>query len=167
MASPTRWIWVWVDSGSWWWTGRPGVLRFMGSQGVRHNWVTELTDSCAIWKQSTQPKAPQEHKLSASYLLFSKTNKQTKSPLSISQNKARFYLTSDHVIRGEGSDRWQSKWKVEPGSCSRNCMCFWDEDTIYNYLPSGFHFLRMTQGSQCLCISHFVSLSHILVCVQL
>ena len=30
MASPTRWIWVWVNSGSWWWTGRPGVLRFMG-----------------------------------------------------------------------------------------------------------------------------------------
>ena len=42
MASPTRWTWVWVNSGSWWWTGRPGVLRFMGSQGVRHDWVTEL-----------------------------------------------------------------------------------------------------------------------------
>ena len=34
--------WVWVDSGSWWWTGRPGVLWFMGSQRVGHNWVTEL-----------------------------------------------------------------------------------------------------------------------------
>ena len=33
---------VWVNSGSWWWTGRPGVLRFMGSQRVRHNWATEL-----------------------------------------------------------------------------------------------------------------------------
>ena len=32
MASPTQWTWVWVDSGSWWWTGRPGKLRFMGSQ---------------------------------------------------------------------------------------------------------------------------------------
>ena len=42
MASPTQWIWVWVDSGSWWWTGRPGVLQFMGSQGVGHNWATEL-----------------------------------------------------------------------------------------------------------------------------
>ena len=42
MASLTRWTWVWVNSGSWWWTGRPGVLRFMGSQRVRHNWVTEL-----------------------------------------------------------------------------------------------------------------------------
>ena len=42
MASPTRWAWVWVNSRSLWWTGRPGVLRFMGSQRVRHNWVTEL-----------------------------------------------------------------------------------------------------------------------------
>ena len=42
MASSTQWTWVWVNSGSWWWTGRPGVLRFMGSQRVGHNWVTEL-----------------------------------------------------------------------------------------------------------------------------
>ena len=33
---------VWVNSGSWWWIGRPGVLRFMGSQRVGHDWVTEL-----------------------------------------------------------------------------------------------------------------------------
>ena len=42
MASLTRWMWVWVNSGSWWWTERPGVLRFMGSQRVGHDWVTEL-----------------------------------------------------------------------------------------------------------------------------
>ena len=42
MTSPTGWTWVWVNSGSWWWTGRPGVLRFMGSQRVGHDWVTEL-----------------------------------------------------------------------------------------------------------------------------
>ena len=42
MASPTQWWWVWVNSGSWWWTGRPGVLPSMGSQRVRHDWVTEL-----------------------------------------------------------------------------------------------------------------------------
>ena len=42
MASPTQWTWVWVNSGSWWWTGRPGVLQSMGSQGVRHDWETEL-----------------------------------------------------------------------------------------------------------------------------
>ena len=37
MASPTQWTWVWVGSGSRWWTGRPGMLRFMGSQRVRHD----------------------------------------------------------------------------------------------------------------------------------
>ena len=42
MASPIWWTWVWVNSTSWWWTGRPGVQQFMGSQRVRHNWATEL-----------------------------------------------------------------------------------------------------------------------------
>ena len=42
MASLTQCTWVWVDSESWWWTGRPGVLRFMGSQRVRQDWATEL-----------------------------------------------------------------------------------------------------------------------------
>ena len=42
MASPTQWTWVWVNSGCWWWTGRPGVLWFMGSQRDGHNSVTEL-----------------------------------------------------------------------------------------------------------------------------
>ena len=42
MALLTQWTWVWVNSGSWWWTGRPGVLRFMGSQRVGQDWETEL-----------------------------------------------------------------------------------------------------------------------------
>ena len=42
VASLTRWTWVWVNSGSWWWTGRPGVQWFMGSQRVGHDWATEL-----------------------------------------------------------------------------------------------------------------------------
>ena len=42
MASATQWRWVWVNSGSWWWTGRPGMLWSMGLQRVGHDWVTEL-----------------------------------------------------------------------------------------------------------------------------
>ena len=42
MASLTWWIWVWVNSRRCWWTERPGVLRFMGSQRVGHDWATEL-----------------------------------------------------------------------------------------------------------------------------
>ena len=41
MASSTWWTWVWVSSGSWWWTGRPSVLQPMGSQRVGHDWGTE------------------------------------------------------------------------------------------------------------------------------
>ena len=44
MASPTQWTRVWVNSGSWWWTGRPGMLQSLGSQRVGHNWVLELTE---------------------------------------------------------------------------------------------------------------------------
>ena len=42
VASLTQWTWVWVNFGSWWWTGRPGMLQFMGSQRVGHDRVTEL-----------------------------------------------------------------------------------------------------------------------------
>ena len=42
MASLTQWTWVWVNSRSWWWTGRPRVLQSMGSQRVGHDWMTEL-----------------------------------------------------------------------------------------------------------------------------
>ena len=42
MASLTLWTWVWITSGSWWWTGKPGMLQSMGLQRVGHNWVTEL-----------------------------------------------------------------------------------------------------------------------------
>ena len=41
MASPTQWTWIWASSGSWWWTGKPGALQFMGSQRVGHDWMTK------------------------------------------------------------------------------------------------------------------------------
>ena len=62
MPSLTQWTWVWVNSGSWWWTGRPGMLRFMGSQRVGHDWATELkgnslaqkTERRPLWLQSSE-----------------------------------------------------------------------------------------------------------------
>ena len=53
MASPTGWPWVWVNSGSWWWTGRPGMLRFMGLQRVGHDWATEL--NWTMWSSKSTP----------------------------------------------------------------------------------------------------------------
>ena len=49
MASLTQWTWFWAGSGSWWWTGKPAVLQFMGLQRVGHDWATELN-----WQK--QPK---------------------------------------------------------------------------------------------------------------
>ena len=48
MASPTQWTWIWVNSRSWWWAGRPGVLQSMRLQRVRHDWATELNWSVSI-----------------------------------------------------------------------------------------------------------------------
>ena len=49
MASLTRWTWVWVNSGSWWCTGRPGVLQFMGSQS--RTWLSDSTElNWGVWQ---------------------------------------------------------------------------------------------------------------------
>ena len=61
MASLTRWTWVWINSGSWWWTGRPGVLWFMGSQRFGHDWATDLVSSDLMSvsiSQSIPPSLP-------------------------------------------------------------------------------------------------------------
>ena len=55
MASPTRWTWVWVNSGSWWWTGRPGVLQLVGSQRVPHDWATELDSGLNVYLSRIKP----------------------------------------------------------------------------------------------------------------
>ena len=76
MASLTRWTWVWAGFGSWWWTGKPGMLQSMGSQRVGHDWVTELKwtdtyqkrqEACAQkiikhkWKKSKTHKQMKRH----------------------------------------------------------------------------------------------------------
>ena len=52
MASPTQWTWVWASSGSWCWTGKPGVLQSLRSQSVEHYWVPELN-----WNDSLSTNA--------------------------------------------------------------------------------------------------------------
>ena len=57
-ASSTQWIWIWASSGSWWWTGKPGVLQSMGLQEVGHDWATEqpwfLAEELGGLKSQTQ-----------------------------------------------------------------------------------------------------------------
>ena len=52
-ASPTQWTWVWANSGSWCWTGRPGMLQIMRPQRVGHNWATELN-----WTEELPSSSP-------------------------------------------------------------------------------------------------------------
>ena len=62
MASLTQWTWVWVNSGSWWWTGRPGFLQSMGSQRVWHDWTIELNGFCLrSFPHSPSGKEPTIH----------------------------------------------------------------------------------------------------------
>ena len=48
MASPTRWTWVWANSGRWWWTGKPGVLQSMWWQRAGHDWAAEQQSSISL-----------------------------------------------------------------------------------------------------------------------
>ena len=70
MTSLTRWTWVWVNSGSWWWTGRPDMLRFMGLQRVGQDWVTELN-----WRLKLCVLFQLSHKMSLKVTLT--THKET------------------------------------------------------------------------------------------
>ena len=54
-ASLTQWTWVWVNSGSWWWIGRPGVLQSMGLQRVRHDWLNQTELRVQVCDQLDTP----------------------------------------------------------------------------------------------------------------
>ena len=81
MASPTWWTWVWVNSRSWWWTGRPGVLRFMESQRIGHDWVTELNWTEDLFNVITQQTLI-EYLLCTKNIFYSLKNLGTQKSLS-------------------------------------------------------------------------------------
>ena len=68
------WTWVWVNSGRWWWTGRPGVLEFTGLQRVGHSWVTELN-----WLKWSQSRLSHKQLLSGIFKHFPKLVTDTAS----------------------------------------------------------------------------------------
>ena len=81
MASLTWWMWVWVNSGSWWWTGRPGMLRFMGLQRVGHDWATELN-----WYHLLKFKKIEEYRREIFFFFLKKNPYIPKDTLQISYN---------------------------------------------------------------------------------
>ena len=88
MASPTHWTWVWVNSGSWWWKGRPEVLQSMGSQRVGHDWASELS-----WTKLIYPLSVIKiEKIFPSHLLFPNDNILFLLLLFFSRKHAFLYL---------------------------------------------------------------------------
>ena len=94
MASLTQWTWVWVDSGSWWWIGKTGMLQSMGSQRIGHDWVTELTD----WLNCNSPGSSL-HGISQARILewvaisFSRGSSWPRDPTCISCTAGRFFTS--------------------------------------------------------------------------
>ena len=81
MASPTQWTWVWVNCRSRWWTRKPGVLQSMGSQRVRHNWLTKLNCTELVTPWTAECQAPSSSTISrvcSNSLTLSWLQKQTK-----------------------------------------------------------------------------------------
>ena len=110
MASPTQWTWVWLISGSWWWTGKPDVLQSMGLQRVRHNCVTELCWSIKLCvcmhaqlcltlynHMDCNPPSPFVHKVSQARILelftisFSKASSWPRNQIQVSPIAGRFF----------------------------------------------------------------------------
>ena len=92
MASLTQWTWVWVNSGTRWWTGRPGVLWFMGSRRVAHDWMTDLTD----WLNGTRC-----HDLSFLNFAFSSIFFSPSSSTFIKRLFSSFLLSSIRVVSSQ------------------------------------------------------------------
>ena len=113
MASLTQWTWVWVNSGGWWWTGRPGVLWFMGSKIVGHDWATELNwTETRLGKQISTEKKKKKHNVKIEhYVLFwgLKPRRQPFSSEGLIQRgngRARVYMSWLLLITKHISNEW-------------------------------------------------------------
>ena len=106
MASLTPWTWVWVNSGSWWWTGRPGVLWFMGLQRVGHDWVTELnwTELVVQWLRNHAPNAG-----SPGLLPGQGTRSHVPRLSSRATTKTQHSEINIYIFKKSGVGRWLSK----------------------------------------------------------
>jgi len=101
MASWTWWTWVWMNSRSWWWTGRPGVLRFMGSQWVGHDWATELSWTDSDWCVVKQLYCNKNFKTDMMAITFSfiiwQRNKRTSNNSNVSVDSPSQSLFPAHL----------------------------------------------------------------------
>ena len=111
MASPTQRTWVWVNSGSWWWTGSPGMLQSLGMQRVGLNWVTELN-----WNSRENPSVAFSNLLchktgSRHHLSLHLISLHSKSSLSVSSTPEKaIWLHS----RTGSLLQWLREWSLLP-----------------------------------------------------
>ena len=119
MSSLTRWTWFWVNSRSWWWTGRPGVLWFMGLQRVGHDWVTELN-----WTLHELQVVSISLWLCANCILYLLL---TLTALSLKTSSPRFFLFTERrphsvqCIKDDGPNYWAAA----RGYLTLACDCSW------------------------------------------
>ena len=100
MTSRIRWTWVWVNSGSWWWTGMPGVLRFMGSQRVRHDWATELNWRIERFLHPPTPYILSERsKFSSCLMVYPLTYTVERNTLQVDRKKKNYNSTDESLNR--------------------------------------------------------------------
>ena len=97
MASPTRWTWVWVSSGSWWWTGRPGVLQFMGSRRVGHDW-TELN-----WMQNNYKGFYFHNQVKELKRVIMLSSRKTTFVFIFTKHLSSKFLLTSHLLTTAGS----------------------------------------------------------------
>ena len=141
MASLTWWTWVWVNSGSWWWTGRPGVLRFMGSQRVGHDWATEVnwTESHFFFGTHVSPSYSETYWKVFSFQVTGRSHLCSKTGIWNRVCCSTGLLTKDSVS-------WQSWEPHSPNKPDLNLvimLSFWSPlfNVSYTMFPSS-HFIN-------------------------
>ena len=132
IASPTQQTWVWVGVGSWWWTGKPGMLQSMGSQKVGHSWATVLTMHTYMYSYLTSRACMLSH----GQLFANQRTVAHQAPLSMGFSRQEYwhelsfptiYLTLSQCLPLHGEIEYRG---AEASFCLTYHIC------IYSYLFS-------------------------------
>ena len=111
--SLTRWTWVWVNFGSWWWIGRPGVLQFMRLQTVGHDWETELN-----WTEvDCKEIKPANPKGNQPWIFIGRTDAEVEAPI-LRPPDAKSQLIGKDPDAGKD-------WRQEERGTTENEMVGW------------------------------------------
>ena len=99
-------MWVWVNSGSWWWTGRPGVLWVMGSQRVGHDWATELNWTVKLLNLCLDFICKFNYKLGITFVPAMQSSTQDHNKHSISGRDFTIIINNQQLFSVLNSSSW-------------------------------------------------------------